>query len=63
MDIPTDRAEVLSRYLTELVYDRRFVYEQTWETGDYQVADNIELLHTRTAFDPCARELWRIHID
>ncbi|KZV83230.1 Clavaminate synthase-like protein [Exidia glandulosa HHB12029] len=51
----------ISELLTKLLYDRRFVYEHTWTTGDYLIADNIELMHTRTAFSPCTRELWRIH--
>ncbi|KZV89799.1 Clavaminate synthase-like protein [Exidia glandulosa HHB12029] len=51
----------VSELLTKLLYDRRFVYEHMWTTGDYLIADNIELMHTRTAFSPCTRELWRIH--
>ncbi|KAF8886932.1 Pyoverdine/dityrosine biosynthesis protein-domain-containing protein [Infundibulicybe gibba] len=49
--------------LTDLLYDRRFCYAHSWCTGDYLIADNIEMMHTRTAFKPCRRELWRIHAD
>lgn len=41
--LPTDRSDALSDYITELLYDRRFVYEHTWTTGDFLVADNIEV--------------------
>lgn len=43
MGLPTDRSDALSDYITELLYDRRFVYEHTWMTGDFLVADNIEV--------------------
>ncbi|KAG7087516.1 hypothetical protein E1B28_013477 [Marasmius oreades] len=49
--------------LSDLLYDRRFCFVHTWETGDFLIADNIELLHTRTAFLPSPRELWRIHVN
>ncbi|KIJ42544.1 hypothetical protein M422DRAFT_170957 [Sphaerobolus stellatus SS14] len=50
-------------YITDLLYDRRFCYAHTWTTGDLLIADNVELMHTRTAFKPCPRELWRIHVN
>lgn len=62
-DLGPSESDQLGNYLTELMYDRRFVYEHTWMTGDFLIADNIELMHTRTAFHPCSRELWRIHIN
>ncbi|KAF5363134.1 hypothetical protein D9758_008353 [Tetrapyrgos nigripes] len=49
--------------LSDLLYDRRFCFAHTWETGDFLLADNVELLHTRTAFVPSPRELWRIHVN
>ncbi|KAF8320660.1 hypothetical protein DL93DRAFT_2224393 [Clavulina sp. PMI_390] len=61
--LDAEESRKLSNSITALLYDRRFTYEHVWEQGDYLIADNIELLHTRTAFTPCDRELWRIHIN
>ncbi|KAF5318287.1 hypothetical protein D9758_018885 [Tetrapyrgos nigripes] len=49
--------------LSNLLYDRRFCFAHTWATGDFLIADNVELLHSRTAFVPGPRELWRIHVN
>ncbi|KAF8310285.1 hypothetical protein DL93DRAFT_2157882 [Clavulina sp. PMI_390] len=43
-----ERSNALSDHITELLYDRRFVYEHTWETGDFLIADNIEVGHSLT---------------
>ncbi|KAF8579389.1 Clavaminate synthase-like protein [Ramaria rubella] len=60
--VPEDSISA-SEHITDLLYDRRFCYAHTWTTGDLLIADNIELMHTRTAFNPCPRELWRIHVN
>ncbi|KIK57024.1 hypothetical protein GYMLUDRAFT_247295 [Collybiopsis luxurians FD-317 M1] len=57
---PEEEATIIE-LLSQLLYDRRFCLIHTWQTGDFLIADNIELLHTRTAFVPSPRELWRIH--
>ena len=33
----------ISHHITELLYDRRFCFQQTWQTGDYMIADNNEV--------------------
>ncbi|GKU06417.1 pyoverdine dityrosine biosynthesis [Fusarium langsethiae] len=46
-----------------LLYDERVCLRFAWEEGDVLVNDNMEMLHTRTAFERGAeRELWRIHV-
>ncbi|KAF5541764.1 Pyoverdine biosynthesis [Fusarium mexicanum] len=46
-----------------LLYDKRVCLCFAWEAGDIMVNDNMEMLHTRTAFQRGAsRELWRIHV-
>ncbi|KAF8886930.1 Pyoverdine/dityrosine biosynthesis protein-domain-containing protein [Infundibulicybe gibba] len=30
-------------YLTDLLFDRRFCYAHTWTTGEYLIADNVEV--------------------
>lgn len=61
--VPEDISTHVGSFLTELCYDRRFCYNHQWETGDFLIADNIQNLHTRTAFEACPRELWRIHLN
>ncbi|KAG8917569.1 hypothetical protein FRC02_003035 [Tulasnella sp. 418] len=62
-DMSFEESKALSQRLTSLMYDRRFVVAHSWKTGDIAIADNFELMHTRTAFKPCARELWRVHVN
>ncbi|TFK63470.1 Clavaminate synthase-like protein [Pluteus cervinus] len=62
-DITQEDSSVIGDYLTDLLYDRRFCYAHTWTTGDFLIADNHELMHTRSAFTPCPRELWRVHVN
>ncbi|KAF8322303.1 hypothetical protein DL93DRAFT_2223886 [Clavulina sp. PMI_390] len=57
------KSRKVSDHITSLLYNRSFTYSHSWEAGDYLIADNMELMHTRTAFYPCDRELWRIHIN
>jgi alpha-ketoglutarate-dependent taurine dioxygenase len=38
-----DLSEKIGNYITELLYDRRFVYQHAWQTGDYLIADNYEV--------------------
>ncbi|KAM0344839.1 hypothetical protein ACHAPU_007221 [Fusarium lateritium] len=46
-----------------LLYDERVCLRFAWEAGDVMVNDNMEMLHTRTAFQRgAARELWRMHV-
>jgi alpha-ketoglutarate-dependent taurine dioxygenase len=46
-----------------LLYDERVCLRFAWQEGDVMVNDNMEMLHTRTAFQRgAARELWRIHV-
>ncbi|PHH65699.1 hypothetical protein CDD81_1785 [Ophiocordyceps australis] len=50
--------------LTDMLYDHRVTLRFAWATGDILVSDNINMLHTRTAFsDTERRELWRIHVN
>ncbi|KAG8951753.1 hypothetical protein FRC03_012393 [Tulasnella sp. 419] len=62
-DMAEEESRKLSQRITSLLYDRRFCLAYGWTPGDIAIADNVELMHTRTAFKPCARELWRIHIN
>ncbi|KAF8323622.1 Pyoverdine/dityrosine biosynthesis protein-domain-containing protein [Cantharellus anzutake] len=61
--VSPERSTEISNRVTELLYDRRYCYEHTWERGDFLIADNVELIHARTAFKPGKRELWRIHVN
>ena len=45
-----NESDQLGNYLTELMYDRRFVYEHTWTTGDFLIADNVEVGSLQVAF-------------
>ena len=56
------------QYYKELVntmlYDRRVCLYFNFEEADILVADNISMMHTRTAFNgDSGRELWRIHFN
>ncbi|KAH8804237.1 Pyoverdine/dityrosine biosynthesis protein-domain-containing protein [Flagelloscypha sp. PMI_526] len=62
-DATPEKSTSFGDHLSRLLYDRRFCYAHTWAKGDYLFADNVEMMHTRTAFRPCARELWRIHVN
>ncbi|KAH8798042.1 Pyoverdine/dityrosine biosynthesis protein-domain-containing protein [Flagelloscypha sp. PMI_526] len=62
-DATPEESSSMGNRLTSLLYDRRFCYAHTWAEGDYLFADNVEMMHTRTAFKPCPRELWRIHVN
>ncbi|KAL9005520.1 MAG: hypothetical protein Q9188_001722 [Gyalolechia gomerana] len=50
--------------IREMLYDRRVCLYFGFRQGDILVADNISMLHTRTAFPKgTGRELWRIHFN
>ncbi|KAL8640383.1 MAG: hypothetical protein Q9226_008755 [Calogaya cf. arnoldii] len=50
--------------IREMLYDRRVCLYFNFEQGDILVADNVSMMHTRTAFTPgTGRELWRIHFN
>ncbi|KAL8833228.1 MAG: hypothetical protein Q9170_004392 [Blastenia crenularia] len=50
--------------ITQMLYDRRVCLYFGFEKGDVLVADNVSMMHTRTAFTPgTGRELWRIHFN
>ncbi|KAL8641518.1 MAG: hypothetical protein Q9228_001681 [Teloschistes exilis] len=50
--------------IREMLYDRRVCLYFNFEQADILVADNISMMHTRSAFTPgTGRELWRIHIN
>ena len=50
--------------IREMLYDRRVCLYFNFLQGDILVADNINMMHTRTAFgSDCGRELWRIHFN
>ncbi|KAL8737192.1 MAG: hypothetical protein Q9181_001918 [Wetmoreana brouardii] len=50
--------------IRNMLYDRRVCLYFNFEQADILVADNISMMHTRTAFTPgTGRELWRIHIN
>ncbi|KAH7004214.1 hypothetical protein EDB82DRAFT_486333 [Fusarium venenatum] len=55
--------QALVSLVDSLLYDKRASLRFSWEEGDVMVNNNIEMLHTRTAFERgAARELWRIHV-
>jgi 2-keto-3-deoxy-L-rhamnonate aldolase RhmA/pyoverdine/dityrosine biosynthesis protein Dit1/alpha-ketoglutarate-dependent taurine dioxygenase/SAM-dependent methyltransferase len=55
--------QALVALVDSLLYDERVCLRFAWEEGDVMVNDNMEMLHTRTAFERgAARELWRIHV-
>ena len=55
---PQDYQEVIN----SLLYDRRVCLYFSFQKGDILVADNISMMHTRTAFGrESDRELWRIY--
>ena len=45
------------------LFSRQFCFRHTWLKGDFVLADNFALMHMRTAFADCDRELWRIHLN
>ena len=50
--------------INSLLYDRRVCLYFNFEQADILVADNISMMHTRTAFNGgSGRELWRIHFN
>ncbi|KAL8660011.1 MAG: hypothetical protein Q9202_006837 [Teloschistes flavicans] len=50
--------------IREMLYDRRVCLYFNFEQADILLADNISMMHTRSAFTPgTGRELWRIHIN
>ncbi|KAL8721632.1 MAG: hypothetical protein Q9225_001721 [Loekoesia sp. 1 TL-2023] len=50
--------------IKEMLYDRRVCLYFNFEQGDILVADNINMMHTRTSFQAgTGRELWRIHFN
>jgi len=61
--IENDSQEIAA-VVDSLLYDRRVCLRFSWDQGDILLSDNVEMLHTRTAFtEDCDRELWRIHFD
>ena len=61
--IENDDQEIVEM-VDRLLYDRRVCLRFGWERGDILLADNMSMMHTRTAFTgDCERELWRIHLD
>lgn len=42
-DAPEEEAKPIENLLLDLLYDRRFSFGYTWSTGDFLIADNVEV--------------------
>lgn len=42
-DAPEEEAKPMEDLLLDLLYDRRFSFGYTWSTGEFLIADNIEV--------------------
>lgn len=42
-DVSIDESNAVADHLVDLMYDRRFCYAHTWTTGEFLIADNIEV--------------------
>lgn len=57
-------SDAFLRELNYRVYQKEVMYEHTWKTGDFLMADNSNLLHGRSRFDSdqASRYIKRINI-
>jgi alpha-ketoglutarate-dependent taurine dioxygenase len=62
-ELTADESDELCARITRLLYSRQFCVYHSWQPGDFIIADNYSLLHTRQAFRDGNRELWRIHLN
>lgn len=62
-DFSEQESKALCEAITSDLYSPEHCFGHRWETGDFLLADNISLMHTRTAFTDANRTLWRIHLN
>jgi alpha-ketoglutarate-dependent taurine dioxygenase len=62
-EIKDETADWVASLLVDKLYDPKYCYAHAWSKGEFVIADNVSLIHARTAMKADGRHVRRIHIN